>query len=59
MSTCRSKAFIENRHSPSIFDVQSLIKPILSHRLNLNISAKAEGVEINDILDDIINHLKG
>ena len=59
MSTCRSKAFIENRHSPSIFDVQSLIKPILSHRLNLNISAKAEGVQINDILDDIINHLKG
>ncbi len=58
MSTCRSKAFLENRHSPSIFDVESLIKPILSHRLNLNISAKAEGIKIEDILDDIVNHLK-
>jgi len=58
MATCRSKAFLENRYSPSIFDVKSLIKPILTHRLNLNIAAKSEGIEINNILDDIINHLK-
>ena len=58
MATCRAKAFLENRFSPSIFDVQSLIKPILSHRLNLNISAKSEGILIEDILDDIIEHIK-
>ncbi len=58
MTTSRAKAFLENRYSPSVFDVQSLVKPILSHRLKLNISAKAENVNIEDILDDVINHTK-
>ena len=58
MTTCRAKAFLENRYSPSVFDVQSLVKPILSHRLKLNISAKAENVNIEEILDDVINHTK-
>ena len=58
MTTCRAKAFLENRYSPSIFDVQSLVKPILSHRLKLNISAKSENINIEEILDDVINHIK-
>ena len=56
MTTCRAKAFLENRYSPSVFDVQSLVKPILSHRLKLNISAKSENVNIEEILDDVISH---
>lgn len=58
MTTCKAKAFLENRYSPSIFDVQSLVKPILSHRLKLNISAKSENINIDDILDNIINYIK-
>jgi len=58
MTTCRAKAFLENRYSPSVFDVQSLVKPILSHRLKLNISAKSENVNIEDILDDVISYTK-
>ena len=58
MTTCRAKAFIENRYSPSVFDVQSLVKPVLSHRLKLSISAKAENVNIEEILDDVINYTK-
>ena len=58
MTTCRAKAFLENRYSPSVFDVQSLIKPVLSHRLKLNISAKSENVNIEEILDDVISHTK-
>ena len=58
MTTCRAKAFLENRYSPSVFDVQSLVKPILSHRLKLNISAKSENVDIEEILDDVISHTK-
>ena len=56
MTTCRAKAFLENRYSPSVFDVQSLVKPVLSHRLKLNIAAKAENVNIEEILNDVINH---
>ena len=58
MTTCRAKAFLENRYSPSVFDVQSLVKPVLSHRLKLNISAKSENVNIEEILDDVISHTK-
>ena len=58
MTTCRAKAFLENRYSPSVFDVQSLVKPVLSHRLKLNISAKAENMNIEEILDDVISHTK-
>ena len=58
MTTCRAKAFLEKRYSPSVFDVQSLVKPILSHRLKLNISAKSENVNIEEILDDVISHTK-
>jgi len=58
MTTCRAKAFLENRYSPSVFDVQSLVKPILSHRLKLNIAAKSENVNIEEILDDVISHTK-
>ena len=58
IATSKAKAFLENRYSPSIFDIQSLIKPILSHRINLNISAKSEGVLIEDVLDDIIDNIE-
>ncbi len=58
MASCRAKAFLDNRYSPSVFDVQSLVKPVLSHRLKLSISAKAENVDIEEILDDVINHTK-
>ena len=54
LSACRAKAFLENRFSPSIFDVKSLIKPILSHRLNLNIAAKADNVSIDNILEELM-----
>ena len=58
LAACKAKAFLENRYSPSKFDVKSLIKPILSHRVNLNISAKAENVKLEDILDDITERIE-
>ena len=56
LATCKAKAFLDNRYSPSIFDVKSLIKPILTHRINLNISAKSEGLLIDHILNDVIKN---
>lgn len=58
LSTCRAKALVENRYSPSIFDVQKLIKPVLTHRMNLNVSAKADGLMIENILDEIIENIQ-
>ena len=53
-----SFSFLNKRYSPSIFDVKSLIKPILTHRINLNISAKSEGLLIDDILNDVIKNIE-
>ena len=58
LATCKAKAFLDNRYSPSIFDVKSLIKPILTHRINLNISAKSEGILIDDILNDVTKNIE-
>ena len=38
--------------------LKSLIKPILSHRINLNISAKADNVNLEDILSDVIERIE-
>ena len=58
LATCKAKAFLDNRYSPSIFDIKSLIKPILTHRINLNISAKSEGILIDDILNDVTDNIE-
>ncbi len=58
LATCKAKAFLENRYSPSIFDVKSLIKPILIHRMNLNISAKSDDILIDSILTDITDSIE-
>ena len=58
LAASKAKAFLQNRYSPSKFDVKSLIKPILSHRINLNISAKAENIKLEDILDDVAERIE-
>ena len=57
LATCKSKAFLEKRFSPSIMDVKSLVKPILMHRIHLNISAKADGVLVEDLISDLLERI--
>ncbi len=57
LAASKAKAFLQNRYSPSKFDVQSLVKPILSHRINLNVSARAENIKLEDILDDVAERI--
>ena len=57
LAASKARAFLQNRYSPSKFDVKSLINPVLSHRINLNISAKAEDVKLKDILDDVAERI--
>ncbi len=54
LAACRAKAFLDGRFSPSIFDLKALVKPILSHRINLTISAKADNISINNLLDELM-----
>ena len=47
-------AAINGKYSPDIEDVKSIAKPVLRHRLVKNYKAEAEGLSIDDIIDNLI-----
>lgn len=55
----RAYALIDGRQAPSIEDVSALAAPVLRHRMALNFNARAEGVDmdsfITDLVDDALN----
>lgn len=54
MLASRAKALLDGRLSPSIDDVLDLAGPVLTHRMALTFAARANGVK----LDDVLNQLK-
>ncbi len=50
----RARALIDGRKAPSLEDVLFLAKPVLRHRMALNFSARAQGVEIDGFIDEIV-----
>ena len=53
----KAKAVLDGRPSPNISDVQSLALPILRHRVLANFNAEAEGLKIEDILNQLMDAL--
>ena len=53
----KAKAILDGRASPNITDVQSLALPILRHRVLPNFNAEAEGLKVEDILNQLIDTL--
>ncbi len=51
MLAVRARALIQGRLAPSLDDVAALALPILVHRMALNFSARAEGVEMASIIN--------
>ena len=54
----KAKAVLEGRPSPNISDVKSLAAPILRHRVLPNFNAEADGLKVENIIDQLIDHLK-
>ena len=50
----KAKAILDGRPTPDIKDIQSLVAPILRHRVLPNFNAEAEGLKIEDILDKLL-----
>ncbi len=50
----RALAFIDGRRAPSLEDIKRLAKPVLRHRMALNFTARAQGVAIDDFIDDLV-----
>ena len=53
----KAKAVLDGRPSPNISDVKSLALPILRHRVLPNFNAEAEGLRIEDILNQLMDAL--
>ncbi len=47
----RARAVMDNRLSPSVEDVLALAHPILRHRMALTFAARAEGVNLEQLID--------
>jgi MoxR-like ATPase len=54
----RARCVLHKRLSPSIDDVIALAAPILRHRMALNFAARAEGVSLSNIIDELITQIK-
>jgi MoxR-like ATPase len=57
MLAVRAKAMIEGRLAPSVDDVIDLAEPVLKHRMALTFAARAEGIEIGDMVVRLVEPL--
>jgi len=53
MMAIRARALIDGRLAPSVEDVKALATPILKHRMALTFAARAEGITITDIIEEL------
>lgn len=57
MLAVRAKAMMDGRLAPSVDDVIELAEPVLKHRMALTFAARAEGVEIGDMVAKLVEPL--
>ncbi len=57
MLTCRARALLQGRVSPSVDDVIALAPSVLRHRMALNFAARADGVTVDDVIARLCERL--
>ncbi|WGH80110.1 AAA family ATPase [Jannaschia ovalis] len=53
MLLVRAQALLEGRLAPDASDVARLARPVLGHRMALSFAARAEGVELDAVIDEV------
>ncbi len=48
------RALLEGRFNAAIEDIKAMAKPALRHRIILNLRGEAEGIDTDDIIEDIV-----
>ena len=51
----RAHALYNKRHYVTPEDIRAIIEPVFIHRILLNYEGEAQGVEVQDIIEDIVN----
>ena len=54
----KAKALLDGRPTPSIKDIQTLAPDILRHRILPNFNAEAEGIKIDNIIEQLIKNIE-
>ena len=49
---------LDGRPTPTIEDIQSLAPDILRHRILPNFNAEAEGIKVDDIINQLIKNIE-
>ena len=57
MLGARARALLDGRLAPSLDDVLALAKPVLRHRMAVSFAARAEGISIDSIIDQLCQPL--
>ena len=52
----KAKALLDGRPTPDISDIRELTLPVLRHRVLPNFNAEAEGMKVDDILNQLLDH---
>jgi len=53
----RARALLDGRLAPSIDDIVALAHPVLRHRMALTFAARADGVQVSDVIDRLVGRL--
>jgi MoxR-like ATPase len=56
MLAVRARALLEGRLAPSAEDVAELARPVLIHRMALGFAARAQGVDLGAVIDEMVDH---
>ncbi|MGP3698320.1 AAA family ATPase [Rhodobacter sp. NSM] len=59
MLTVRARALLSGRLAPSVEDVASLARPVLSHRMQLNFAARARGESLAGVIERVVMRQMG
>lgn len=57
MLASRARALLDGREAPSVDDVIALAEPVLKHRMALNYKARAEGITIRSVIQELVKDL--
>lgn len=57
MLAVRARALLDGRLAPSVEDVKALAGPVLIHRMALGFAARAQGVNLMSVIDEMLAHV--
>ena len=56
MLATRARALLRGRFAPTLDDVAALARPALAHRMQLSFGARAEGIDVDSLIDELAGH---